>query len=246
LAPVITDEPVAVVAAVELDHELSRRVVQIGACEKFAVRAIQVRLHLRLRQPRVDEQAAQACLHRRFSRLGRCVKAAQSKTKCLIGEDEKFHPRKSLAEVAHRSLERSGRQTVDHGNIALRQGAVPDPKRMSRSDRGARWHCNFDWVARIHVKVVQPGCRQSCEDGAWETLVPPTKRLQGILAKAGEHVQLRAEAPPALATQRAERKSGVPCLIEGEGPQRQLGWNSWSATHDIRIAHANLAANPAC
>jgi len=53
-----------VVAAVELDHKASRRIVEVRPADEFAAVVVQVRLHLRDREPALDQQPAQTCLHR--------------------------------------------------------------------------------------------------------------------------------------------------------------------------------------
>jgi hypothetical protein len=46
LPAVVGDQAVAMIAAVELDHEVNRRIVQVSSADKPTVAAVQVSLHL--------------------------------------------------------------------------------------------------------------------------------------------------------------------------------------------------------
>src|SRR5690348_10707961 len=70
LPPVVTDQPVAMIASVELDHEMRGGVVEIGATDEIAFAVVEVGLHLGHRQPCLDQDPTQAGLHRRLSRSG--------------------------------------------------------------------------------------------------------------------------------------------------------------------------------
>jgi hypothetical protein len=186
LSAIILDESLAMIAAVVLENELRRGVVQVGPTDEPALGVVEILLDLWSRQAGLDQKPAKPSFHRRFRgshKPGKRSQLARARAtfRCLdiaaqsgrIGEpgthrhvdgNKGFNGRALQAKTGEGEGQCRCAHPADGCDFSRSELTATNTETDPRPDSRIRRHHNLDWIGGVEVQAEQPGRCGTSED----------------------------------------------------------------------------------
>ena len=248
------------VRAVEFDHQSTIRVVQVGTSQEFTTCVAQIGLNCRIRQPRLPQQHAESCLHRRlgsrFRQRGRAPQSFDAFRARMIADegrelveandasaDGHLDSDDGLYEVARTSKvtcgpeSRRSTKAANRGDLGFGHRGASDSEPGAASNRERSIDRDFDRFARRHVEAMQPPRRSTGKREARRHAARNCFECQARIAhEFGERVLTAAHANEPSILQRLPGDPGLTGLGDEEWALQQhvLGFDR--CAHDTTLA----------